>query len=175
MTLPMIVDQWLPKAFLEKMGYYAATCGHIEKMAWLLVMQTTGINVYDADDRAPMADVKANTGKLVKALKDAKVAPEFEEQMTAIARRIDKGRASRNVAIHGAWVFNQRTGKYRVEFVANYGTRKEPDWREDSDTLDEGQLDYAIADANSILNDLLRLLIDMKVLRSTARSKAASE
>lgn len=158
----MKVEALLADAFFLKLGKYVATCAHIERMAWLLVVHSAGFDLNDDADIARILELRRRTPDLITALGDAAENhdAEFGERFRAASGRISDGIINRHMAVHGAWS-TRDDGQYKVEYYNNVGTGKAPNWRAFVAAISEGELDAALLDADNIFSELLSLYKDI--------------
>ena len=158
----MKVEAILPNNFFPKLGMYVATCAHIEKMAWLLVVHSTGFDLNDGTDIDRILKLRKRTPDLISELGEVadRYDVRYKERLHSVYSRINDGITNRHIAIHGAWTIKE-DGRYNVEYYNDIGSRKSPDWRAFNVSLSEEDLDAALIDANDILSELLKLYKDL--------------
>jgi hypothetical protein len=160
--VPLIVEKLLPNRFFELLGRYTATCAHIERAVWLIVIRSENRYPDNPEDVHWMLNIRRRSEDLLTALDDciSKLNGTKAERLQKVSIRIRDGLLNRHMAIHGAWSYIGNKS-YDVEYFKNLGTKRDPDWRRWAEPIRESQLEFAVEDANSILSELDSVLSEL--------------
>lgn len=165
------VDDQLPQYFFTLIGKYAQTYAYIEQTIWFIICLSKDTNWEDEVNVSSMLLIRRNTDKLRSEARDCcKILPDnisnaFKDCLDAF----DDASLQRNIAIHGAWERGSSEQDFRVDYMLNNGTNKNPDWQMFFKT------DFNISEIILSIKTLNDLLIEVsKVRKSVSALKSAS-
>jgi hypothetical protein len=153
-----IVEQNLPSALLQALGAYIQTCAHIELQTAVLILEIEKCHraaPFTKDVSFPVLR-KLTAGNLLKKLKKTlgSYQPAPKHRFDELVERLEKGKEGRDIAVHGAFYFDQVKQSFRVNF-----------FNQDGDSLVEVQteIDSALAalhqvEADGIYLEILELI-----------------
>jgi hypothetical protein len=153
-----IVEQNLPSALLQALGAYIQTCAHIELHTAVLILEIERyhrVAPFTKDESFPLLR-KRTAGKLLIQLKKtlASCWPTPKNRFDELVVRLEKGKDYRDIAVHGAFYFDQAKQSFRVNFFNKVGGELVEEQTEISSALmAKGQVE-----ADSIYVEILELI-----------------
>lgn len=153
------IDSILPEAFFLRQGKYLQTCAYIEKMLWLIYLESDDVDASNAKQFEDALKKRKTTSSLREALRKAikNDSLPYPEQLTPILDHIDREIHGRHMAAHGAWTDNQ-DGSFNCEyFFKPERGKEETGWTVFPRPLTEGELDQALIAVDEILGRTIKL------------------
>ena len=152
-----LVEKWIRKKELIKIGLYVQTCGHIEEVLWQVCFLGFPCDPDDEKCKNKVLGLRNNTSELLKALKSLAETHNSNE-LRDIIERIEEGKETRNGIIHGALFFINENQGDKLFKHQNAKRKPEYEWVNYEDPIRAEYLDVALAHADSILGDALHVL-----------------
>ncbi|MFC3088275.1 hypothetical protein [Tabrizicola soli] len=163
-----IIEGMLSEGFLYRLGVYAQTCAHIEKVLWHVVLLGQGIDVSDEPDFQRAMRIRKVNRDLLSEAKDAagKIKPNIGKILVGIVSEIESELYVRHMAVHGAWHTHPPGESHTCEYFRDVGPKGAPDWRAYTDAITDQEIDGAISKVDDLLRRALDVWQELKASKS---------
>lgn len=153
-----IVERNLPSALLQALGAYIQTCAHIELHTAALILEIEKchrVAPFKRDVSFPELR-KRTAGRLLTQLKNtlARCQPTPKSRFDELVARLEKGKDFRDIAVHGAFYFDQEKQSFRVNFFNRIGN----ELVEEQTEIDSALMALCQVEADSIYVEILELI-----------------
>ncbi|MCB6178864.1 hypothetical protein LHP98_12080 [Rhodobacter sp. Har01] len=153
-----IVEQNLPSSLLRALGAYTQTCAHIELHTAVLILEIEKyhrVAPFTKDVSFPVLR-KLTAGNLLKRLKRTleSCQPTPKHRFDELVGRLEEGKDGRDIAVHGAFYFDQAKQSFRVNFFKKVGDLLV----EEQTEIDSALVVLHQVEADSIYVEILELI-----------------
>lgn len=167
-----IIEGMLSDRFLYRLGVYAQSCAHIEKVLWHVVLLGQGIDATGPGHLQAMRLRKHNPDLLSEAKRTAKtIDKDIGQALAGIVAEIEGELYVRHMAVHGAWHTHQSGESHTCEYFRDFGPKGAPDWRAYTNAISDQEIEEAISTVDGLLRRSLEV---WQKLQDTKRVKSES-
>jgi hypothetical protein len=145
-----IIEGMLSEWFLHRLGVYAQTCAHIEKVLWHVAVGPGHLKA--------MRLRKHNPDLLTEAKRTAKMIDQDSgHALTSIVTEIESELYVRHMAVHGAWHTHDSGNSHFCEYFRDLGPKGAPDWRAYTESISDQEIEAAIEKVDGMLRRSLEV------------------